>query len=360
MLYSLNSSNLYSLVQHYVDEVRGKGADYVIALTHLGDDEVATEINSWELAYATSGIDVILDGHSHSTVPERHLSNKAGKDVIVSSTGEYLKNVGRLTINPNGKITTELVERESIQDPDQEVTELIEKINQEYDELGKRPIGQSEAELVLADGEMTRAVRCQEMGIGNFCVDAMRNAMHTDVAIMGGGSVRAPIHKGPLTFNDIFSVFPFGNTLAVSEISGKQLVDALEFSVYALPIEFGGFLQVSGIKFNVDARVDYPVTTDSGMKFTGFSGEKRRVSGVKILSKSGKYEPVDMNKMYSIAGLNFILKECGDGYEVLRGLSVTDTGILDSQLLESYIVETLGGVIPERYAKPEGRITIRK
>ncbi|MCQ2147256.1 MAG: bifunctional metallophosphatase/5'-nucleotidase, partial [Bacteroidales bacterium] len=360
MLYSLSTYNIYNVVQHYVDEAREEGAEYVIAIAHLGDDEAATEINSWELAAETSGIDVILDGHSHSTVPERHLTNKSGSDVIVSSTGEYFNNIGRLTISPDGQLKTELIERESIENPDQNVEAVIEKVKQEYDALGKRPIGTCEEELVLAQGDMPRAVRFQEMGLGNFCVDAIRDAMHTDVAIMGGGSVRAPIHKGELTFNDIFSVFPFGNTLAVGEISGRQLVDVLEFSVYALPIEFGGFLQVSGIKFSADLRVDSPVTTDSGMKFTGFSGEKRRVSNVRILNSSGKYEPVDLDRMYTISGLNFLLKEHGDGYEVLSGVSVTDTGMADIQILENYIVETLGGVIPARYAKPEGRITLRK
>lgn len=358
MLYSLSTYSFYDVVQHYVDEAREEGAEYVVVIAHLGDDEAATEINSWELAARTSGIDVILDGHSHSTVPERHLDNKAHKDVIVSSTGEYLQKVGKMTIGTDGKITTELVERESIENPSAEVTAVVEKVKGEYEELGKRPIGSCEAELALALGDMPRAVRYQEMGLGDFCVDAIRNAMLTDVAIMGGGSVRAPIHKGPLTFNDIFTVFPFGNTLATGEISGKQLVDVLEFSVYALPVEFGGFLQVSGIKFTADLRVDSPVTTDSGMKFTGFSGEARRVSNVQIQNKAGEYEPVDLERMYSIAGLTFLLKEHGDGYDVLNGVEVTDTGMADIQVLENYIVETLGGVIPARYAKPEGRITL--
>lgn len=359
MLYSLCTYNIYEVVQHYADEVRALGAEYVVAITHLGDDETATEINSWELAARTHGIDVILDGHSHSTVPERHLKNDQGKDMIVSSTGEYLQKMGRMTISTTGEIKTELVPREEIQNPDPKVTTVIEKVKAEYDALGKRPIGSCEAELNLAEGDMPRAVRFQEMGLGNFCVDAIRASMQTDIAIMGGGSVRAPIHKGSVTFNDIFTVFPFGNTVATGEISGRQLVDVLEFSVYALPVEFGGFLQVSGISFEVDLGVDSPVTTDSGMKFTGFSGEKRRVSNVRILDADGTYKPVDLDRYYTIAGLNFLLKEHGDGYEVLEGVKVADTGVADIQVLEKYIVENLGGVIPVSYSKPEGRIVFK-
>lgn len=360
MLYSLCNYNFYDVVQQHVDDARAAGAEYVIIISHLGDDEVATEINSWQLAARTSGIDVILDGHSHSTVPERHIRNKAGKDVVVSSTGEYLQNVGRLTIGTDGSIKTELVARESIQNPSSDVAKVLEKVNAEYDALGKRPIGSSEADMPLALGDLPRAVRFQETGLGDFCVDAIRAAMKTEIAIMGGGSVRGSLQKGKLSFNDIFTVFPFGNSVATGEISGRQLVDVLEFSVYALPIEYGGFLQVSGLKFEVDTSVDSPVTTDSGMVFTGFSGEKRRVSNVQVQNADGSYSPVDLDRMYTISGLSFLLKEHGDGYAVLDGVKVTDTGVADIQVLESFITETLCGVIPARYAESDGRIIIKK
>lgn len=360
MLYSLCAFNFYDVVQHTVDEAREAGAEYVIVIAHLGDDEVATEINSWELAARTSGIDAILDGHSHSTVPSRSLKNKAGKEVIVSSTGEYFNNVGCLTISPDGSLTTKLIPRDSIGAPDSQVAAVVSKVQDEYSLLGKRPIGSSESDLVLAIGDMPRAVRLQETGLGDFCVDAIRDAMGTDIAIMGGGSVRAAIKKGQLTFNDIFTVFPFGNSVAVGEITGRQLVDVLEFSVYALPIEFGGFLQVSGLKFDVDLSVDSPVTTDSGMIFTGFSGEKRRISNVMVGTDERGYSPIDLDKSYTISGLSFLLKEHGDGYAVLEGVEVSDTGVADIQVLEKYITETLGGVIPARYAEPQGRIVIRR
>lgn len=359
MLYSLCTYNFYETVQHYVDEARSAGAEYVVTITHLGDDEAATEINSWELAARTSGIDVILDGHSHSTVPERLLKNSAGGQVLVTSTGEYFTNMGRLTISPDGSIKSELLPRESIQNPDQKVIAVLDRVKEEYNQEGMRPIGSCEEELVLALGDMPRAVRFQEMGLGNFCVDAIRASMNTDIALMGGGSVRAPIHKGAITFNDIFTVFPFGNTVATAEMTGQQIVDALEFSVYALPIEYGGFLQVSGLKFDADITVDSPVTTDSGMHFTGFSGEQRRVSNVMIQTPDG-YEPVDLQKVYTVSGLSFLLKEHGDGYDVLEGVPVVDTGVIDMQVLERYIIEDLGGVIPARYAHPEGRINLKK
>lgn len=360
MLYSLSTYSFYDVVQHSADEAREKGAEYVIVIAHLGDDEAATEINSWELAARTSGIDAILDGHSHSTVPQRVLKNKAGSDVIVSSTGEYMNNVGRLIIGTDGSIKTELVPRESIQNPDAGVAAAVAKIQEEYKEIGQRPIGRSDAELILALGDMPRAVRFQEMGLGNFCVDAIRDAMKTEIALLGGGSIRAVLHKGPVTFNDIFTVFPFGNTVVTGEISGRQLADVLEFSVYALPVEFGGFLQVSGIKFDVDLTVDSPVTTDASMVFKGFSGEKRRVSNIQIGTVADGFVPVDPDKTYTISGLSFLLIEQGDGFAVVDGMKVTDTGVIDVQMLENYITGTLGGVIPASYEKLEGRINIKK
>lgn len=361
MAYSLRTEDIYDVVQATVDDARKAGAEYVFAITHLGDDEEATEINSLELAKHTSGIDAILDGHSHSYVPSSTLKNKEGKDVIMSSTGAYLANFGKLTIGTDGSIKTELVPRENVKTEDAATAAILARVKAEYAVQGERVIGSSQAEMINdLSQERPRAQRFQEMGIGDFCCDALKIAMRTDIAVTGGGGIRAPIHKGTLTFNDLFTVFPFGNTIATAEMTGQQILDMLEFSVYCLPIEFGGFLQVSGLKFDVDLSVPTPVIVDNKMVFTGFKDAPRRVKNVMFENAEGELEPLDLNRKYSLAAFSYLLLEHGDGFDVLNDVTAVDTGMLDLQLLEKYLIEELGGVIPAKYTDPAGRINIIK
>lgn len=356
-VYSLSSEHFYETVQSAVDDARAQGVDYVIVISHLGDDESFDEINSMQLAYRTSGIDVILDGHSHSVIPGRALKNKEGKDVILTSTGANFQNVGRLTISPEGIITTELVSASEVTSGDPATLAVVDRIKEEYAAQGSRVIGVAEAYMEAQTPDV-RIVRFQETGLGDFCTDAIREIMRTDICLLGGGSVRTNIEQGTVTYDDIFRLFPFNNTVATAEISGRQILDALEFSVSVLPVEFGGFLQVSGLKFDVDVNVWTPVTVDVNKMYTGMAGDQRRVMNVMFESAPGVYEPLDPERIYTVSGTNYLLKEQGDGYAVLNGIKVQDTGVIDLQILEQYIVENLSGVIPARYGEPQGRINI--
>ena len=123
-------------------------------------------------------------------------------------------------------------------------------------------------------------------------------------------------------------------------------------------LEFGGFLQVSGVKFDVDVQTDSPVTVDINKNYNGMVGEQRRVRNLMFEYEAGKYEPMDPGRVYTVAGSSYLLKEQGDGYGVLKGIKVYDTGVIDLQILERYITEIIEGVIPEVYGKPQGRINI--
>lgn len=357
-VFSLCTDNLYEVVQANIDQARRDGAEYVIALSHLGDDEAFNEINSLELATHTSGLDVILDGHAHSTIPGRYMKNKEGKEVILTSTGSHFANVGQLTISPKGKIGVELVPMENLTARDPKTYMLLEDIERAYAERGTRVIGISETDLWTETEEEGRISRFEETAFGDLCADAIRGVMNADFSFLGGGSIRANIAKGPVTFNDIFSVFPFGNTIATCEMTGQQILDALEFSVSSLPVEFGGFLQVSGLRFEADIQTDTPVTVDEKKAFTGFLGEQRRVRNVMVEKEDGTLSPIDPAKVYTVSGSAYLLKSHGDGYDVLKDVDAVDTGIGDVQVLEQYIVENLGGVIPAKYSKPQGRITL--
>lgn len=355
MLYSLCSDNFYAALQESINAAKAEGATYVIAIAHIGDDAF-DEINSTEMARRTYGLDVILDGHSHSLVPQRYLRNLLNQEVLVTSTGSNFGHIGKLTISPKGVFTTEMIDTANIPE-DPIVKAVTDDAKAKYDVLAKRVVGKCEADLIVDDEDGPRQVRSKEMGIGDFTADAVRNFMHTDIGLMNGGSIRAALKKGDITFNDIFTVFPFDNTLATASMTGQQILDVLEFSVYVLPIEFGGFLQVSGLKFDVNVQTDTPVVVDVNKNFTHFNGGPRRVQNV-MVERNGAYEPIDPAATYTVASMSFFLKEHGDGYAVLEGVVANDTGMVDVDMLETYILENLGGVIPAKYAKAEGRINI--
>ena len=357
-VFSLCTDNLYEVVQANIDRARSEGADYVIALSHLGDDEAFNEINSLELAARTSGLDVILDGHAHSTIPGRYMKNKDGKEVILTSTGSHFSTVGQLTISPKGDLHVELIPMETLTARDPRTFTLLEDIERAYAERGTRVIGTSETDLWTETEEEGRISRFEETAFGDLCADAIRGVMKADFSFLGGGSIRANIAKGPVTFNDIFSVFPFGNTIATCEMTGQQILDALEFSVSSLPVEFGGFLQVSGLRFEAYLQTDSPVTVNENKAFTGFLEGPRRVRNVMVEKDDGTLLPLDPSGVYTVSGSAYLLKSHGDGYDVLKDVDAVDTGIGDVQVLEQYIVENLGGVIPAKYSEPQGRITL--
>lgn len=360
-IYSLCIDTYYDMFQNYVNDARNQGADYVVAITHLGDDVEVDPINSQELARRTEGIDVILDGHSHSLVPERILTNKAGKKVLYSQTGAHFENLGVMTLRPDGKITLEMVPTDRFTKEDPRVKAVTDSLKTEYEKLGARMIGRNEVTLPAKDTDGDWLVRNEETSLGDFCADAFRYVLGTDIAFLGGGSIRDNLDAGDVRFGDIFNVFPFGNTASIAELSGQEILDVLEFSVFSYPTDFGGFLHVSGLTFTLDPSVESPVVIDENKSFVKFDGGPRRVSDVRVLNAAtGVYEPIDLKGKYRVGSINYLLMEAGDGFTMLddRG---RDLGTVDVDILEQYIAKNLHGLIPaSQYGQPAGRITIKK
>ena len=340
---------LYAAVQSAVDAARAEGAQFVIALAHLGIEEDCSPWTSSEVIVNTTGIDAVLDGHSHSMIQGEKVKNKDGAEVLLSSTETKLAYIGCLTIKDDGSMSTTLIS-------DNGMKEFIGGIQEEFEELVNTVVASTDVDLIIKDpasGE--RIVRVSETNLGDLCADAYRAMSGADVAIVNGGGVRADIPAGDITYGQIIAVHPFGNEMCVVECTGQEILDALELGCSKLPAESGGFLQVSGMTYTIDMNVESTVKLDENGMFVSVEGDRR----VKDVTVGG--EPLDPEKTYTLASHNYKLKDCGDGYTMFAdNLFLQDSVMIDNQVLINYIVNVLGGTVGDEYADPygQGRITI--
>ena len=357
LIYTFNESKLYDIVQTNINAAETAGADYVIALSHIGYDESGNLADITDVIENTDGFDVVLDAHSHSVIEEKVIKDKSGDDVLLTSTGTKFEYIGKLTIK-NGAFDTELVEVESYTKTDPVVDAYITEINENYAQLGNRKIGESKVEFITHDKDGNRLVRNAETNLGNFCSDALRVMTGADMSFVNGGGLRAPMESGDITFNDIFSVFPFNNQIVTAEISGQILIDFLEMAVMNYPEEDGSFPHMSGVTFSVNKSIPTSVKVDANGFFEKVDGAYR-VYNVKVLDKtSGEYKALDPNGKYVLAGFNYFLLDFGGGMTMFKDAKILDAeGTLDVELLENYIVEYLGGVIGEEYAEVKPNIS---
>lgn len=358
--YSFNPTTLYEVVQENIDAAEAEGADYIIAISHIGyaEDEIYGDLEDVEdLIKNTDGLDVVLDAHSHSVIEGMEIIDREGKEVLLSSTGTKFENIGKLTIS-NGEIKTELIKTEDYQGTDPNVDAKLNEINGEYATLGERKVAFSQVDLITHDADSNRLVRTSETNLGNLCADAVRYAMDADVGYMNGGGLRAAIQNGDITFNDLLSVFPFNNTVVLAEVSGQTLKDMMEMAVMSWPDEDGSFPHLSGITFSVNTTIPSSVVVNELEEFVEISGEYR-VYDIKVFDKeTGKYEPLSLSKTYTLAASNYFLLEYGSGMTMLKNAKIIQNeGMLDIEVLERYIVETLDGTVGEEYAEVKANIT---
>ena len=353
-----DGANLYAAVQKAVDAVRAEGAEIVVAMSHLGTDGSSVPYTSSDLIVNTTGINAVLDGHSHSVWEMELVKNAAGEDVILTSTGTKLNNVGSLFINVGDDQTPVLsstLHSESLFQ-DEEAQAYIATVKAKYEETLNQVVATTAVDLTTKDpatGE--RAVRTAETNLGDLCADAYRVVLGADVAFVNGGGVRADIPAGDITYGQILSVHPFGNMACLIEATGQQILDALEMSSRDVPNECGGFLQVSGLSYEINVGVASTVVLDDAGSFVEVAGE-RRVQNVLVDG-----QPIDPEATYTLASHNYMLKSGGDGLNMFQGdVLLQDEVLIDNQVLINYIVDTLGGVVGEEYADPygQGRITI--
>ena len=313
-LYSFMREEFYDNAQKFIDKARGDGAEYVVALTHLGDSEtIGNNPNSTSLITKTSGLDAVIDGHDHHVIEERWVKNKDGEPVLLTSSGYAFKNIGVLRINVDGSMSSRLINIESDTSLIDVATQrFVDSVKMKVELSGRKVVGHLDRDLDIYDVNGKRMVRVQQTEVGGFCADAFREFTGADVALINGGGIRAGLKKGEVTINDILTVMPFGNFACTATMSGQQLLDAMEFSVSLLPYESGAFLQVSGLEYEADTSVPTPVILDEENLFSHVGDGKRRISNLKILdSKTGEYETVKLEKTYTVASIDYLLMEMG-------------------------------------------------
>ncbi len=362
-----NGQALYEAVQNAVDDARAEGVDYVYVLGHMGMEANAGPWTYADVISNTNGIDVFLDGHSHDT-EQVVMKNKDGEDVVRSACGTKLNCIGYSLISPNNGIeeTNILVwpnknnvpeifgiENEISGKIDEKMTALKETLN--------KVVSKSDVYLTInepnqldSNGNPIRMVRRAETNLGDFCADAIRNQSGADIGFANGGGIRAEITAGDITYENVINIYPYGNEICLIELTGQQILDALEWGSRLVPEESGAFLQVSGLSYEIDLSVESGCVADGSM-MAGIEGE-RRVKNVMVGD-----EPIDPDKTYTLASSDFLLLGDGDGNTAFRGAKVLSDSIkLDNQVLIDYIEETLGGTIGDEYSDPygQGRIVI--
>lgn len=386
-----DGSELYADVQTAIDEAQADGATMVIALGHLGDEEGSKPWTSEDVITNVSGLDAFIDGHSHSTVEGDVVADAEGNAVLLTQTGEYFDRIGLMVIDDEtGQVKTDFIEYteiletvldengEAVLDEDgEEVTDLVgyelhsdlyngaswcsdetvaamkdEWVNSVDEELGV-VIGFTSLTLDNYDEEENRLVRVQETNTGDFAADALyylfdNMDMDVDVAIMNGGGVRNQAVTGDLSYNVCKDIHTFGNVACLQTVTGQQILDALEWGVRnAGNGENGGFLQVSGITYQIDTSVESTVQMDENGVWTGGPTGEYRVRDVMVYNKeSGEYEALDLAASYNMAGYNYTLRDLGDGFNMFDGaVNVLDYVMEDYMVLANYIQGFEEGVV---------------
>lgn len=339
--------------QKAVDEA-GKNADYVIGLGHLGEYESSSPYTSKEIISKTHGICAFIDGHSHTVNESTIVKNSEGKDVVLTQTGTALGSFGELTLTPGKPVETKLITAYDRTDS------VVRSLEQKCIDMINISLGQilayTEVPFYITNPENKneRIIRSRETNLGDFVADAFywyyneKEDVQADCAIVNSGSIRSDVAVGDVDKRLVKSIFPFENFGSVVEISGQQLLDALEYGVNSVgkteattgyAIEFGGFLQVAGIKFDVDFKTESTVSRDENGFWTAGPTGDYKVSNLQIYDKdSCKYIDVDLKKIYKVAGVSYLLSTMGDGFAMFEGSKlIAGNSLLGFDILTEYV-----------------------
>ena len=350
-----DGQKLYSAVQKAVDKAKCL-ADVVIGLGHLGVDPSSSPWTSEEVIAHTTGFDAFIDGHSHTVMENKQVADASGRMVTLTQTGSYFANVGEMTIAPDGTISTRLVSTYDQEDP-AVAAEQAAWVSSVDEMLGEK-IAVADTKFYITDPATgKRRIRSGETNLGDFVADGIYTyfneveQLHCDIAIMNGGGIRSDEDAGYWTFKTCKQVSPFGNVACLMSVTGKQIQDALEFAARfagAEGKENGGFLQVAGATYETHTDIPNTVQTDDKNVWIGSATGTPRVQNVKIYDRAnGTYVPLDENKTYALAGMNYTLRNLGDGFAMFDGAELIKDYVSEDYLVMSTYAMAFGGVDAE-------------
>ena len=338
-----DGQKLYSAVQKAVDKAKCL-ADVVIGLGHLGVDPSSSPWTSEEVIAHTTGFDAFIDGHSHTVMENKQVADASGRLVTLTQTGSYFANVGEMTIAPDGTISTRLVSTYDQEDP-AVAAEQAAWVSSVDEMLGEK-IAVADTKFYITDPATgKRRIRSGETNLGDFVADGIYTyfneveQLHCDIAIMNGGGIRSDEDAGYWTFKTCKQVSPFGNVACLMSVTGKQIQDALEFAARFVGQdgqENGGFLHVAGATYEIHTDIPNTVQTDDKNVWIGSATGTPRVQNVKIYDKaSGSYLPLDPGATYALAGMNYTLRNLGDGFAMFDGAELIKDYVSEDYLVMS-------------------------
>ena len=347
-----DGQKLYDAVQKAIDKAEFWGADTIIGLGHLGVDPSSSPWTSEEVIAHTHGFTAFIDGHSHTVMANKQVTDASGKAVTLTQTGSYFKNIGKMTVGADGTITTELID--TYEGLDAAVAATASNWISAVDDMLGEEIAVGDTKFYINDPATgKRRIRSGETNLGDFVADGIYTyfneieELHCDVAIMNGGGIRTDVEAGPWSFKTCKTVSPFGNVACLMSVTGQQIQDALEFGARfagAEGKENGGFLQVAGARYTIHPMIPNTVQTNDKNVWTG-SATTPRVSNVEIYDKTtGTYKPLDPNATYALAGMNYTLRNLGDGFAMFDGATLIKDYVSEDYLVMSSYAAMFGGV----------------
>ena len=347
-----DGQKLYDAVQKAIDKAEFWGADTIIGLGHLGVDPSSSPWTSEEVIAHTHGFTAFIDGHSHTVMANKQVTDASGKAVTLTQTGSYFKNIGKMTVGADGTITTELID--TYEGLDAAVAATASNWISAVDDMLGEEIAVGDTKFYINDPATgKRRIRSGETNLGDFVADGIYTyfneieELHCDVAIMNGGGIRTDVEAGPWSFKTCKTVSPFGNVACLMSVTGQQIQDALEFGARfagAEGKENGGFLQVAGARYTIHTATPNTVQTNDKNVWTG-SAATPRVSNVEIYDKTtGTYQPLDPNATYALAGMNYTLRNLGDGFAMFDGATLIKDYVSEDYLVMSSYAAMFGGV----------------
>ncbi|MCQ2229736.1 MAG: bifunctional metallophosphatase/5'-nucleotidase [Bacteroidales bacterium] len=357
-IYTFHREDYFKYMQRQINQVRRKGADYVILISHLGDNKVNPETSEATIEM-TTGLDAVIDGHAHNVIPERWLLNADGDSVLLTSSGSHFDYIGRLVLDTNGRMHSTLTATSDYQKADTTIIALADSMKESINKYP--PFGVTEYDLAAFDIEHGTYDRNCYTNLTQLTCDAFYEYTNADIVWINSGTFRHSIAAGPIAFKDLLSAFPYQNTVNVAEFKGQRILDALEFALQNWPDDTGAFPQTKGLRIAINPAVHVKTIFDDADNFLTIEDGPRRVVKAEVFNKeTGEYEPLDPDRTYSLASISYVLKNRGSSGILKDGKIIFDQNIWETKYVEDFIVEKLGGVVGKEYSQTKREITLMK